>query len=378
MRADAPALLIDDGELESVRALLEQLGADFERIAGSSDRARVPRPETLLVTTAALARKLAINRTVDASVPRATWIAFVSNEPPAENVPLQTAGFDFLIREPVHPAALRVLLLRALFRGPEARRAPRVACGHPVTFKSGLWRQKATLVDLSPRGCRLLVAKPLKEKSELTLQIPKELAGGRVLELIGHAVRVVPAEREGGRAGETTVGVRFAPVEGETRTRLRALLAERVLGPAIVSANAANPAPAAAGAARRPTRVHKRAVYDRKVTAMDGNEGYMLMCRDISVGGMRIEPVEGLVVGSRLALAVQLSPREEPFLVDATVLRDDGELGLALQFAWIAPEDQQRLLELLEKLPSIEGLQPDSRSQGTFLAQRLSTRDSSD
>jgi hypothetical protein len=125
--------------------------------------------------------------------------------------------------------------------------------------------------------------------------------------------------------------------------------------------------------------VHKRAVYDRKVTAMDGNDGYMLMCRDISVGGMRIEPVEGLVVGSRLELAVQLSPREEPFLVEATVLRDDGELGLALQFAWIAPEDQERLIELLEKLPSIEGLQDDSRSQGTFLAQRLlSEPDSSD
>jgi c-di-GMP-binding flagellar brake protein YcgR len=375
MSADAPVLLIDDGDLESVRALLEQLGADFERLSGSSARVPVPRPETLLVTTAALARRLAIKRAVDAAVPRATWIAFVESEPPAENGPLQAAGFDFLIREPVHPAALRVLLLRALFRGSEARRAPRVACGHPVTFKTGFWRQKATLVDLSPRGCRLLVAKPLKEKSELTLQIPKELAGGRMLELAGHAVRVVAAERECGREGETIVGVRFAPVEGETRTRLRALLAERVLGPAILSASAANPTPAVAGLKRRPTRVHKRAAYDRKVTAMDGNDGYMLMCRDISVGGMRIEPVDGLVVGSRLELAVQLSPREEPFLVDATVLRDDGELGLALQFAWIAPEDQERLLELLENLPSIEGLQPDSRSQGTFLAQRLSKRD---
>jgi hypothetical protein len=194
---------------------------------------------------------------------------------------------------------------------------------------------------------------------------------------------VVPAERECGREGETIVGVRFAPVEGDTRTRLRALLSERVLGPAILSASAASAATqgprADASARRRPTRVHKRAVYDRKVTAMDGNDGYMLMCRDISVGGMRIEPVEGLVVGSRLELAVQLSPREEPFLVDATVLRDDGELGLALQFAWIAPEDQERLLEVLDKLPSIEGLQDDSRRQGTFLAQRLSSEpDSSD
>ena len=141
MKADAPVLLLDDGELEPVRVLLEQLGADFERLSGSSARVPVPRPETLLVTTAALARRLAIKREVRAAVPRATWIAFVSNEPPAENAPLQAAGFDFLIREPVHPAALRVLVSRALFRGADARRAPRVACGHPVTFKTGFWRQ---------------------------------------------------------------------------------------------------------------------------------------------------------------------------------------------------------------------------------------------
>jgi c-di-GMP-binding flagellar brake protein YcgR len=313
---------------------------------------------------------------VKGSIPRATWIVFVSDETPAQKSSLQSAGFDFLIRGPVHPAALRVLLLRALFRGSDARRAPRVACGHPVSYKTGLWRQKATLIDLSPRGCRLLVAKPVKEKCEITIQIAKELAGGRVLELAGHVVRVAPAERECGRDGETIVGVRFAPVEGEARTRLRAVLAERVLGPAILPtalAAAARPEPAAARepAPERPTRVHKRALYGKKITAMDGNDAYMLMCRDLSAGGMRIEPVEGLAVGSRLDLAIQLSAREEPFLVDASVVRDDAELGLALRFDWIAPESQARLQELLAKLPSIEALQDDTSRQGTILAQRL-------
>ncbi len=313
---------------------------------------------------------------MNGSVPRATWIAFVSDESAAQKSSLQAAGFDFLIRGPVHPAALRVLVQRALFRGSDARRAPRVACGHPATYKTGFWRQKATLIDLSPRGCRLLVAKPVKAKSEITIQIPKVLAGGRVLEVVGHVVRVAPAERECGRDGETIVGVRFAPVEGDTRTRLRAVLAERVLGPAVLPpSRAASPSAKLRTrdtAAERPTRAHKRAIYDRKVTAMEGNDAYMLMCRDISAGGMRIEPVEGLAIGSRLELAIQLSAREEPFLVEALVARDDGELGLALRFAWIAPESQERLLELLAKLPAIEALQDDSRRQGTVLAQRIS------
>jgi len=375
MTADTPVLVIDDGELEPVCSILEQVGADFERLSGSSARVPVRQPEILLITSATLARSLRIQRAVNGSIPRPTWIAFISGESTAQKSSLQIAGFDFLIREPVHPAALRVLVQRALFRGSDARRAPRVACGHPATYKTGLWRQKATLIDLSPRGCRLLVAKPVKEMSEITIQIPKELAGGRALELVGHVVRVAPAERECGHDGETIIGVRFAPIEGEARTRLRAVLAERVLGPAILPAALAarppEPRRAPATSKQRPTRVHKRAVYDRKVTAMDGNDAYMLMCRDISVGGMRIEPVEGLTVGSRLDLAIQLSAREEPFLVEASVVRDDAELGLALQFAWIAPESQERLQELLAKLPSIEGLQDDSRRQGTILAQRL-------
>jgi len=388
MNANTPVLLIDGGELDSIDNLLEQLGVEFERLDGSRARIPVPHPEILLITSAALARSLRIERAVTGSIPRPTWIAFVDDDSPAQKSSLQTAGFDFLIREPVHPAALRVLVQRALFRGTDARRAPRVACGHPATYKVGLWRQKATLLDLSPRGCRLLVARTMKEKSEISIQIPKEMAGGRALDLSGHVVRVAPAERECGRDGETIVGVRFAPVEGDTRTRLRAVLAERVLGPAVLPAGykSAAPGPLPAGATngssrslasslpnarQRPTRRYERARYGRKVAAMEGEDVYMLMCRDISVGGMRVEPVEGLAVGSSLDLAIQLSAREEPFLVEASVLRDDGELGLALQFTWIAPESQARLQELLAKLPSIEALQDDLRRQGTILAQRM-------
>jgi len=81
--------------------------------------------------------------------------------------------------------------------------------------------------------------------------------------------------------------------------------------------------------------------------------------------------VEGLAVGARVDLAIQVSAREEPFLVEAMVVRDDGESGLALRFEWIAPESQARLLSLVANLPSIEALQDDGQQQGTILAQRL-------
>jgi hypothetical protein len=375
-----PVLLIDNGELEPVRAILEQLGADFERLSGAKARAPIQQPAKLLITTAALAHSLRIQRVVTTAVPRPTWIVFVASDSRTQKAMLQKAGFDFLIREPVHPAALRVLVQRALFRGTDARRAPRVACGHSVTYKTGFWKQKGTLIDLSPRGCRLLTAKPVKEKSEISIQIPKDMAGGRTLELVGHAVRVAPAESETGTTGQSVVGVRFAPLEGEPRDRLRTVLAERVFGPAVLSAPVATastppvavplPGPVPA-AATRTKRVHQRARYDKKISAMEGEDAYMLLCRDLSAGGVRIEPVEGLAVGDRLDLAIQVSPREEPFLVEASIARDDGELGLALRFDWIAPESQQRLQRLVETLPSIEALQEDSRGQGTILAQRM-------
>lgn len=368
MSRDTPILVIDDGELDSACAILEQLGADFERLPGSGARAPVRQPGTLLLSSEARARSLRMQRAVGGADPRATWIAFVTEGSEAQTPALSAAGFDFLVREPVHPAALRVLLQRALFRGPDARHAPRVAFGQPVTFKTGAWRESAILIDLSPRGCRLLAPRPPKERSEIAVQLPATLAGGPSLELLGHVVRVTSAELECGRIGETNVGVRFAPLDPSTRERLDAVLAERVLGPALLSADAVP-----VESEPRPARRKKRASYAKKLTAMEGGNAYMVMCRDISQQGMRIEPVEGLEVGSRLELAIALSARDEPFLVAASVIRDDGDRGLALHFDWIEPDAQERLQALLAKLPAIEALQDDARGQGTVPAQRLSS-----
>jgi PilZ domain-containing protein len=389
------ALLLDDGELESVRLLLEDLGADFARVdpreAGSSRALAAP----LLLTTARVAHALRLERTLSAGPNRPVWFAFVNGDSKTQRTALQKAGFDFLIREPVHPAALRVLLQRALFRGSDTRRAPRVACGHPVTYRTGFWPKKAMLVDLSPRGCRLLVTAPLREKTELGISFPTDFTRGKRLRLKGHVVRVTPADREGGVASELSVGVRFATLDSKKLSALKAVLADRVIGPASLGAavpfqpssprpspvaeSAPAEAPAEAAPApvrRRLKRLNRRARYDKQVTAVEGGAAYMILCRDLSVGGMRIEPVDGLAVGAKLSLAIQLSARDEPVMVVARVVRDDGEAGLALGFDWIAPESKRRIEKLLATLPSIEPLQEDMRRQGTILAQRV--RESAD
>ncbi|HTO06479.1 MAG TPA: PilZ domain-containing protein [Myxococcota bacterium] len=377
-----------------MRLLLEDVGAEFERVRAVDAGAGVTLPTRLLITTARVAHALRLERTLLPSPDRATWIAFVVGDSKTQRNALQKAGFDFLIREPVHPAALRVLLQRALFKGTDSRRAPRVAFGCPVRYRTGFWAKQATLVDLSPRGCRLLMRAKLAEKVALKVELPRELAGGKTLVLAGHAVRVSPAQREGGVAEEYSVGMRFGALNARAQKRLRSVLAERVIGPsALASAvpftpaearQGATPTPAAtapqAGAKatqhgdappRRKRRQGARARYRKQVTALAGDESYMILCLDISAGGMKIEPIEGITVGAKINLAIQLNPPREPVLVEATVLRDEGEGGLALRFDWLSPESRRQLERLVAMLPSIEALHEEARRVGTVLATRL-------
>jgi hypothetical protein len=381
-----PVLLLHDGELEAVRLVLEDLGAELEEANGTS-RGPIAYPDRLLVATARLAHSLRIERTLTPSPGRATWVAFVAGDSKTQRSALSRAGFDFLIREPVHPAALRVLLQRALFQGRDTRRAPRVACGHPVRYKLRFWERTATLLDLSLRGCRLLVSRPVEQNQKITVRIPRELAGGRRLSLPGTIVRVSSGDRECGLSADYSVGVRFALRDVNAKSRLRDVLAERVIGPTTLASGSASPvtppsaappsaAPSAAPAPRpaersflKPRR-SARGKYGKQVTALDGTDAYMILGLDLSVGGMKIERVEGLEVGAKLDLAIQLNAREEPALVEATVVREDGE-SQAVRFDWISPEAKRRIEHLVRSLPAIEPLQDDAKRVGTILARRV-------
>ena len=82
----------------------------------------------------------------------------------------------------------------------------------------------------------------------------------------------------------------------------------------------------------------------------------MLMGRDLSVGGMRVEPHPELEMGKTLQLAIYGAPREEPFLVRATVVRNDGDEGVGLSFDQIEGSVAARLESLVAGLPSVESL----------------------
>ena len=59
---------------------------------------------------------------------------------------LERSRPDFLVRRPFHPAALRLLILHALYAGPERRASARVALSAAIRFRTSVFSRAATLV----------------------------------------------------------------------------------------------------------------------------------------------------------------------------------------------------------------------------------------
>ncbi len=364
MSSDPSVLLIDDGELEDVRTLLYECGADFEHFRGHEIPDEIDDPLDLLVTTSGRAVSLNFN---EASRPREpVRVAICSDRSRAERQDLKTAGFDYMVRRPVHPAALRLLLLRILYHGSEKRQATRFAFGCPVFFRSGFHRRRAILSEVSARGCRLLTRHPVSAGSEVSIQLPADLVGDAPLNLPAIAIRTEPGERERGAEGDYSIGFRFEALDAETKRTLRSILVKRYWGPAPMEAKPQAPpeeAPASEGELEQkgapfpgPQRRDLRAAYEGPVIAISPDATRTLVGRDLSMGGMRVEPHPRVKVGDRLRIALYAGANEDPLLIHAHVLRDDGELGLALRFETLDRDDQDLLSDLLGTLPAIEAL----------------------
>jgi hypothetical protein len=115
-----------------------------------------------------------------------------------------------------------------------------------------------------------------------------------------------------------------------------------------------------------------RGAYSRRVPAFGTRAMRVLVARDLSVGGLRVERLGGLSLGDRLHLAIYGRAGEEPTLVWATVARDDGAEGIALVFDEVGSETAERIEKVLVDLPAVESLHDDeARAMGTVVTEIL-------
>ena len=365
-------LLLHDGELADIAALLAELGA------ATTERRGAPAPQDVetgwRVVIASARRALEL----PAALLRgsAFRIAVLDGESRSVRTLLKRASFELVVRRPVHPSALRLLLLHALYRGPEKRRTPRVSVGAPVYFRAGLRRHRAILAEISERGCRLLSSRRLSLGQTVTLQIPASLAGGRAFSLKGLVVRMLPAQI--GAPGVLTLD--FESVRPPLRIRLRELVSTHSRGPSALE-KAEAPAPhapkplepparaaseassrelAPAAPVARPSAPEREAETDeeseaapappRRLVHLSSEASRVVLAHSLSREGMRAAFSPRLARCRELELALHLEAGAPPLRVRAHVEPGEGETGPWLRFKDLSPAEAERLDQLLTGL----------------------------
>jgi hypothetical protein len=301
-----------------------------------------------------------------------------------------------------------------------------VAVGFEVGFRTGLKSRRAVLADLSVRGCRLLSEAPIDAGRRIRVNVPEALETGDPVSIAGRVLRV-DRPKESDRQHLYSAAVLFDDLGRDAREAVELLIEDLSLGPAtlrktlpptapVVSRpqpradvessrrdGAAEPSlapeangadaqagdedaldvdvrldpeashPEAASASARDRRSSRRAAYSHTVPAFGKRALRVLVGRDLSVSGMRIEPLPGLSLDDRLHLAIYGDPGESPFLVWGTVTRDDGDAGMALRFDPLDPAVGERLERLVSSLPSVESLHDtEAQAMGSVMTEILS------
>jgi hypothetical protein len=362
-------LLTHDGELAGLACVLADLGVDLDECLGPPSGSACEASWDLVVGTP--------QRLIELDVaPGNTGerIAVLAGDTRTARALVARAGIRRVVRLPVHPAALRLLVLYSLYRGPERRRTPRAGIGAAIRFRSGLRRRSAILIDLSRRGCRLLTSDAVSEGRRISLALPAEIAAGRPLSLMGAVARV--AEPDARMPGVQSMVILFENVSARDLRRLDGIVSTHAGSPALCAPDAGVPFadprawPVGRGAAddagperqvdetSDERRASPRHDYSDPVIALGDTAARLLLGRDLSTGGMRVDPHPELRIGEELRLALHFGIGPEPLVVRARVERDDREDGLVLVFHELTPEDRTGLERALSLLPVVE--MPDS------------------
>ena len=392
-------VLCDNGELDDVAAQVAQLGEPPLRVRPSDLPTLQPweQPGRLFVTTARVAMHALPQGIARRGV---VLVAVAEAEAATVTTALLRRGFRYVVRRPVHREAVKLLLGQILYRGREQRRATRFPYGAEVRWRMGLRRGSCLLADISSVGCRLLLPDPIQLGGRIVLKVPIERGGRRCVKLRGRLLRRDYGRRDAISTPPSTL-VGFERMSPRAQADLDLLLAACAAGPAStrdgLSVLATPSVPLSDQAlppkrfeitpwerahedAREPEaaapeydrRLSPRMLLDREVVALDRAHGrvvHSLFGRDLSEGGMSVDPHPLLEPGEKLRVALYVSDAD-PLVLEARVVRADGTRGLGLRFEDPPREVAERLRALLATLPSVEELSEGAkRSEGIVLGE---------
>jgi hypothetical protein len=384
-------LLLDDGELDLVHRMLKRIGADYVRLQNRQIRGVVEKPRDLLVSSCE--RTLEMPQ-LESSVPLdPVWVCVHSQDFLPLRERLRELGVHYLVHSALDQESLRLFLVQILYRGPTRRKEFRLPLGDPVQcgpVDGELERGK--LAELTSGFCRILVPRAVEPETALRVVLSEALGGKEKLELQGPVVRCAECESRSGQPAFSVL-LRLDGLGSTARAQVDKLVRGEQIGtrvtplagrsPAAHQASACQPC---AGAAQAPAeassgRLHQRLPrfdYRRRVDVLDFDDmdaSHTALGRDLSIGGVRIVEHSGLEVGAEVTLALYGGRREEPVVVEATVLRDDGENGVALVFNSLSDGQRHALEKLCSALPPVESLREGAKEpDGVVVAQVTASR----
>jgi hypothetical protein len=365
-------VLVDDGELDRVRVILERLGVDFALCRRARSDAETPAPRDLLITTGR--RALARRGTEAKNVPGGPlWLCVHGQDFGDLRAELRSLGVHYLVHSAVDQDSLRLLIAMLLHDRAERRSGTRLPVGCEVTLRAGRNHQYARLLELSHDGARLRSEVALESGDWVQIDLPRELAGPHLDSLSGHVAR---AQRSTQASGEPAwlVAVELDPLAAEAEAELAAILQGTHPGTRI-SPLAAPPEELHPEERRRsPRRAYRKRVA--ALTGTDRDTPRVALGHDLSADGIRIAAQPGLAKGMRVALGLYGAEGGTPVVVEAEVVADYGARGLGLEFRDTTEEKRRALERLVADLPPLESLDAEGTRRGLVISELLASQKS--
>jgi hypothetical protein len=212
----------------------------------------------------------------------------------------------------------------------ERRLALRVPVRRRVRAAIGLRAFEALLLDLSVTGCRIRCARPVAAHGSVWIVLPAGFGGRLPLPLRGEVARAESVRGE--PTGVCDVALRFRALPPRAYDRVCAAVAEVLAAP--------EPEP-------QERRASPRRWFARRVIARGAGRPRVLVGRDVSAGGMRVENAAGLAAGDELQLALHAQAGEVPLVVGARVLRTGPGGDAALEFVDVSAPQRVALEKIL-------------------------------
>jgi hypothetical protein len=114
-------------------------------------------------------------------------------------------------------------------------------------------------------------------------------------------------------------------------------------------------------------RGEPRRALSRRIIALSATAARVLIGRDLSRGGIRVNPTPGLKVGDCLQIALHVRTGGLPLVIKTSVIRDDGDDGIVLQFVDLDDDARTALEEMVESLPMIDDLEAQDAESAVFV-----------